>query len=126
MANTRASRKHIRKVTQFSVRVRVLSSAQCPSGEVPGIAGTATSISEGGLGFETNLPLAAGDELQIAFILPGEKQKVVLEATVQSVRAAERTTSDPNQVTIGLKFKNVAPQTAVYLTNYMSGTFLLY
>jgi len=126
VTGSRADRKFLRKVIKFPLRLRVISGAQCPSGEVPGIAGTATSFSVGGIGFETVLPLAVRDFVQIAFILPGETRQLLIEATVQSVRATERKKSGSALKNVGVKFRNLTPQISVYLTNYMSGTFLLY
>ena len=121
--NSIADRKFVRKFVQFSVEVKIVSSAAVKGG-ADLHKFEARNFSVGGIGFVCPMELARGDLLKLKFILPGEKRTLILDGTVRS--AVPCGPAEPAGFQIGVKFFNISPGDLAYMTNYMTGTFLLY
>lgn len=121
------NRKTLRKFVEFAVDLKVL-----PSGvpeldqDAKGFVFEGKNFSVGGIGVETNMPIKPWTHVHVSFVLPGERRRLSLDGTVQSVTDFESPLAGKKMFIAGIKFHNVSPTDYTYMNNYMAGTFLLF
>lgn len=120
----RNRRSFVRKQIDVPVRVLQVLGIRGAVKDPKGYQFTGRDIGPAGMGLETDMTLKVGYTLRVEFVLAGESRKVRVDAVVR--RIIPKGSLYPSAHPIyGLQFIRLSAQTQVYLTNYLTGTFLL-
>ncbi len=123
-SESRNRRSFVRKQIEVSVHVKQVLGVRGAAKDPRGHKFLARDIGPTGLALETDMPLKIGYTVRMEFMLAGETRKVKVDARVRRVIPKGRLYPSAHPI-FGLQFIRLSTAMQVYLTNYLTGTFLL-